>query len=150
MKDLHSFKRGDKVRLVNTNITQNAAPRLDRGYYDDILRGAEGEVLNASPQHSLLTVNFARGGTTVLLHWRLEAVKTEKPAPVVPTLPMTKAVLDLLKQKGTLTSLEAQGVLRCRSLSKRISELKQLGWPIFREMKWDTTGQRYARYSLAL
>lgn len=79
-----------------------------------------------------------------------ESLKLKEPAPVVPTLPMTKAVLDLLKKKGTLTSLEAQGVLRCRSLSKRISELKQLGWPIFREMKWDTTGQRYARYSLVL
>ncbi|WP_079211902.1 helix-turn-helix domain-containing protein [Brucella pituitosa] len=151
MKDLHSFKRGDKVRLVNANVSLNrqASPFV-RGDYDGIPKGAEGEVLHASPNNDLLTVHFTQGGTTVLLHWRLEAVKAEKPAPVVPTLPMTKAVLDLLKQKGTLTSLEAQGVLRCRSLSKRISELKQLGWPIFREMKWDTTGQRYARYSLAL
>ncbi|WP_409063200.1 helix-turn-helix domain-containing protein [Brucella sp. 2716] len=61
---------------------------------------------------------------------------------------MTAAVLDLLKSKGSLTSLEAQGVLRCRSLSKRISELTRLGWPITRVLKEDTTGQRYARYSL--
>lgn len=68
--------------------------------------------------------------------------------PQEPSKPMTKAVLDLLKAKGTLTSIEAQGVLRCRALSKRISELKELGWNISTAFKKDTTGQRYARYHL--
>lgn len=69
-------------------------------------------------------------------------------APAEPSKPMTKAVLDLLKAKGSLTSIEAQGVLRCRALAKRISELRDLGWTIARELKTDTTGQRYARYHL--
>ncbi|WPM81391.1 helix-turn-helix domain-containing protein [Brucella pseudintermedia] len=79
---------------------------------------------------------------------RLGLTPNGKAAPVQPTAKMTAAVLDLLKSKGSLTALEAQGVLRCRSLSKRISELKRLGWSISRELKEDTTGQRYARYSL--
>lgn len=65
-----------------------------------------------------------------------------------PTAPMTAAVLDLLKSKGSVTSMEANGVIKCRSLSKRISELKALGWNIKSEIKRDHSDQRYARYHL--
>ncbi|MGN6552103.1 MAG: helix-turn-helix domain-containing protein [Pararhizobium sp.] len=68
--------------------------------------------------------------------------------PVYPKAPQTRAVLDMLKRKGSMTSIEAGGVLRVRSLSKRITELRRLGWPIIRELKKDPTGQRYARYHL--
>ncbi len=77
-------------------------------------------------------------------------VEAAPAAPQEPAKPMTKAVLDLLKVKGSLTSIEAQGVLRCRALPKRISELKDLGWKIITELKNDTTGQRYARYHLEI
>jgi hypothetical protein len=69
--------------------------------------------------------------------------------PVEPTAPMTAQVLQMLRKKGDVTSIEAQGVLRCRSLSKRISELKRLGHKISRTLHEDHTGQRYARYILA-
>ncbi len=72
--------------------------------------------------------------------------KDEKP--VEPTAPMTKAVLDLMRRKGAITQMEAQGVLRCRALPRRIADLKDLGHKIVREMKVDPTGQRYARYHL--
>ncbi|MDX0568138.1 hypothetical protein GOL81_23105 [Sinorhizobium medicae] len=62
--------------------------------------------------------------------------------------PQTKQVLDLLKAKGSLTAIEAGGVLRARSLAKRISELKEAGVAIIAENKLDHTGQRYARYHL--
>lgn len=65
-----------------------------------------------------------------------------------PTAPMTKSVLDLLRRKGAITSLEAQGVLRCRRLPARILELKRLGHRIVTELKFDPTGQKYARYHL--
>lgn len=85
--------------------------------------------------------------------FRIEQSKTQ---PVTPSAPMARAVLDLIKAKGSLTSLEASGVLKCRDLPKRISELKSLGWPIKRELKNEVTmkggvpvkGQRYARYYL--
>ncbi|MER8422455.1 helix-turn-helix domain-containing protein [Mesorhizobium sp. M1403] len=65
-----------------------------------------------------------------------------------PTAPMQKAVLDLLRRKGAITSMEAQGVLRCRQLPARVLELKRLGHSIVTEMKLDHTGQKYARYHL--
>jgi hypothetical protein len=69
--------------------------------------------------------------------------------PIEPTAPMTSQVLQMLRKKGDVTSIEAQGVLRCRSLSKRITELKRLGHKINRTLHEDHTGQRYARYILA-
>jgi hypothetical protein len=60
--------------------------------------------------------------------------------------PQTYQVLRLLKSKGSTTQLEAGGVLRVRSLTKRISELRALGCSISSEFKRDHTGQRYARY----
>ncbi|MBY5849811.1 hypothetical protein HFN51_04465 [Rhizobium leguminosarum] len=83
------------------------------------------------------------------------AAAEAKPAPVVPsepqepTAPMTAQVLQMLRRKGDVTTIEAQGVLRCRSLSKRITELKRLGHNITRTLHNDHTGQRYARYILA-
>lgn len=81
------------------------------------------------------------------------AMKAPKPAPVapkMPTAPMTKAVLEVLQAKGSLTGLEAGGVLKCRSLPKRICELKALGWKIGVVYKMDPRDrQRYAHYSLA-
>jgi hypothetical protein len=65
-----------------------------------------------------------------------------------PTAPMSKAVLDLMRRKGAVTCLEAQGVLRCRSLPRRILDLKNLGHKIVTELKVDPTGQKYARYHL--
>jgi len=65
-----------------------------------------------------------------------------------PSAPMTAAVLDLLRRKGAVTQVEAQAVLRCRSLARRILDLKHLGHKIVTEMKVDNTGQRYARYHL--
>jgi len=71
-----------------------------------------------------------------------------KAAPKEPTAPMQRAVLDLLRRKGAITSMEAQGVLRCRQLPARILELKRLGHGIITQMKLDHTGQKYARYHL--
>ncbi|CAM5598539.1 hypothetical protein MAUB1S_10121 [Mycolicibacterium aubagnense] len=63
-----------------------------------------------------------------------------------PSAPMAKSVLAHLRSKGSITSMEAQGVLRCRQLPARILELKRLGHLISTEIKLDPTGQRYARY----
>lgn len=80
--------------------------------------------------------------------YKLEDVEAVETSPIEPRAPMTKAVLDLLRRKGAITQMEAQGVLRCRALPKRISELKELGHKIVRELKVDPLGQRYARYHL--
>lgn len=147
MQNAHNFTKGTTVRLVETRQADyHGQPSGEPlGHYEGIPEGSEGEVIQGHERSSFVSVRFG-SSITSLYHWRLAlAVK----APVKPTAKMTAAVLNLLQTKGTLTSLEAQGVLRCRSLSKRISELKQLGWKISRELKKDTTGQTYARYSLA-
>ncbi|MBY5581876.1 helix-turn-helix domain-containing protein [Rhizobium leguminosarum] len=80
---------------------------------------------------------------------RLTSLPVIPAEPIEPTAPMTAQVLQMLRKKGDVTTIEAQGVLRCRSLSKRITELKRLGHKITRTLHEDHTGQRYARYILA-
>lgn len=62
--------------------------------------------------------------------------------------PLTQKVLDHLRETGDISGIEASALYRCRDLPKRISEIKQSGFTIVREMKSDPTGQRYARYFL--
>ena len=149
MNTEYDFKVGDKVALTDTRPSDIYCRPVGSHLveHDGVLRNSEGVIVSAHPISRTVSVQFS-GHITSVFRWRLKAV-TEKAAPVQPTAKMTASVLELLQQKGSLTSLEAQGVLRCRSLSKRISELKRLGWSITRELKEDTTGQRYARYSLA-
>lgn len=85
-------------------------------------------------------------------HWYVQPCNMTLVAkqPKEPSAPMQRAVLDLLRRKGAITSMEAQGVLRCRQLPARVLELKRLGHDIVTEMKLDHTGQKYARYHLQL
>jgi len=62
--------------------------------------------------------------------------------------PMAKDILEHLKKKGSISPLEAGALYKCRSLSRRICDLKDAGYVINRELKKDITGQKYARYSL--
>jgi hypothetical protein len=62
--------------------------------------------------------------------------------------PQAGKILALLKTKGSVTALEAAGVIRARSLSRRICDLKEAGYTIVTTLSNDTTGQRYARYYL--
>ncbi len=86
---------------------------------------------------------------TVHIHVSHLGIHKRRPKMTMDRLPpQTKEVLSLLKSKGSLTAIEAGGVIRARSLAKRISELKEAGAPITTETKHDHTGQRYARYHL--
>jgi hypothetical protein len=59
---------------------------------------------------------------------------------------MNTLIFRHLFNKGSITAVEAQAIYRCRSLSRRICDLKAEGFLIDSEMKVDQTGQRYARY----
>ncbi|WP_187971126.1 helix-turn-helix domain-containing protein [Aquibium microcysteis] len=65
---------------------------------------------------------------------------------VHPSKTMKQLVLDHLKAGNDVSGIEAAALWRCRDLPKRISELRQDGHRIVREMRMDSTGQRYARY----
>lgn len=65
---------------------------------------------------------------------------------VSPNKTMCDTILDHLKQRGNISALEAHGMYKCRSLSRRICDLKARGYIIRAVMKVDNAGQRYARY----
>ena len=63
--------------------------------------------------------------------------------------PQTRAVLEHLYLAGSITNVEANAVLKCRSVSKRISELEDAHYGIRRTRHVDSQGQRYVRYALS-
>lgn len=57
-------------------------------------------------------------------------------------------VLSHLIQRGSLSPLEARNTYRVERLASRITELKQRGVSIRREMRRDESDHKYARYFL--
>lgn len=63
--------------------------------------------------------------------------------------PQTKTVLDHLHAAGTISGVEAAAMYRVRSLTKRIHELRTMGYDIKSVHKTDPVNrQRYVRYVL--
>ena len=61
--------------------------------------------------------------------------------------PQTHQVLCHLITAGSITNVEAHAVLKCRSVSKRISELvNTYGIDVAKLHRRDSTGQRFVRY----
>ncbi len=64
--------------------------------------------------------------------------------------PQQRILLAHLRERATagLSQFEALHLYRIASLSRRITDLRQAGVPIRREMRKDPTGRAYARYFL--
>ena len=63
--------------------------------------------------------------------------------------PQTHQVLHHLIAAGSITNVEAHAVLKCRSVSKRISDLVNIhGIEVAKLHRRDSTGQRFVRYVL--
>lgn len=62
--------------------------------------------------------------------------------------PMTQLILDHLKSGRTITAVEAAALWRVRSLTKRIHEIRSMGFNVVSHPQQDSTGQRYVRYRL--
>jgi hypothetical protein len=56
-------------------------------------------------------------------------------------------ILDYIRNKGSITTMEAFQELGCTRLSGRIYDLREQGIPISKEMV-EANGKRFARYSL--
>lgn len=64
--------------------------------------------------------------------------------------PQATTVLRHIRRAGSITQREALVDHSVQSLTRRITELRDAGIPIKRELRHHPlTGQRYARYSLA-
>jgi len=62
--------------------------------------------------------------------------------------PMGELLLSHLLAGNSITNVKAQALWRCRALPKRISELRQQGYPIKAEWRKDSTGQPYKHYQI--
>jgi hypothetical protein len=60
----------------------------------------------------------------------------------------TKQILEYLKEGHTISPAEALIRCGCFRLAARINDLRNQGHEIKSEMRKDTNGKRYARYSL--
>lgn len=60
----------------------------------------------------------------------------------------TDKILDHLRKVGSISFVEANDLYRCRSLTRRIKDLREAGHEIVSEWRKDITGQKYTRYSL--
>ena len=57
-------------------------------------------------------------------------------------------IMDHMRDKGSISFLEAFGVYRIFNLKGRIADLRGRGEVIYTTMKTDETGKKYAEYSL--
>lgn len=123
------LKHGDKVELpdgvftvdkVSNGLGSNASPCIE---FTD--RGEDGHW-------------FVVGPEPTYLHSR---------KPLSPSTPQTRKVLKLL-ERGHLTRLTAMhyGVM---NLTARIADLRNLGWTVDCNVKRDSEGNRYGRFTLA-
>lgn len=63
--------------------------------------------------------------------------------------PQSRIVAAHLAATGSITAVEANAVHRIRSVSRRITELRDHGLNIDKDHKRDVNQQRYVRYVLA-
>lgn len=62
--------------------------------------------------------------------------------------PQTLKIARHLDETGTITGVEAAAIYKCRSLPRRIKDIRDSGIKVGSEIKHDLTGQRYTRYTL--
>lgn len=144
------FKVGDRIRIVD---------------YDGNLNGRLATVTAVRPKDSPIMIDFlatvdgwpdsfsfvpgadAWQGVAGYQFFNREVELVERKTEHL--APQTAKVLKMLETKGHLTAIEAAAVAKVRSLTKRIHELRQVGYVIRSEWKRDTEGQRYVRYHFA-
>jgi hypothetical protein len=64
--------------------------------------------------------------------------------------PQMKTLLEHLQKHNNISQAEASLLYKIRALPRRISDLKEAGINIRRELRVDPTGDRYARYFLVV
>lgn len=63
--------------------------------------------------------------------------------------PQSKTVLRHLKKLGDITPAEALIVYGISRLAACVYDIRKIGYPVYKEMRQDAQGHKYARYTLA-
>lgn len=142
-------KKKARAKRIATSLTGRRFTLISIpvGMEQVLTTGMKGTMLQTGQETP--SVVFDNHPTLRFIHTSHMGIHKPRAKMTMAKLPaQTKEVLSLLRSKGSLTAIEAGGVIRARSLSKRVSELKEAGVDIQTETKFDHTGQRYARYHL--
>jgi hypothetical protein len=126
-----TFKVGDRVRTTGASI-------------HGVPEGTLGTIIGVDRTSASfpITVNFeckSGGG------WPVSPFEIGR---VGALAPQTAKVLSILRAKGSLTAVEAAAIAKVRSLTRRITDLREAGFSVLSETRRDTEGQRYVRYYL--
>lgn len=162
--DALEFRRGGGIAIGSTVRVKKDGVVF--GQYD--LEGREGTVVDRWVNDDrILLVDFGEGfnghtgnGSTARgkdfpkkTHWYvpmdgLEVIQKSKREKKKRLTPQSRQVLEMIQRTGRITGVQAWNVLKVRSLSRRIADLKTAGYNIISTMKTDHLGQRYAEYTL--
>lgn len=140
------YKTGDKVKLAtNTPHARAFTHAINKG----LLGKGSTLIIKRVERNGKLLVKAEEVPEHMIQIVRVSDIEPIPQEPQQPSAPMTVKVLQLLQAKGSLTALEAGGVLKCRMLPYQIHQLRNLGWKIRTEHKKDPIdNQRYARYHI--
>lgn len=134
------YNIGDKVRL--------------RVSVCDIPVGVAGVVTNVCPMTDIFPVIVKFDGVGQNLPVRLTEIEpdvkqhTAKPRARRATQPVNVKVLKHLRDRGSISPVEAMAVYGISRLAPAIHDLRSAGYPITTKLSRDSTGKRYARYYL--
>ena len=62
--------------------------------------------------------------------------------------PQSLQIASHLVEVKSISGIEAAAMFKCRSLPRRIKDIRDAGVEVSSAIKHDTTGQRYVRYTL--
>lgn len=128
----HPFAIGSRVKVV--------------GFKGSDLHGREGKVIAYNKDFAYpieVLLDGDEGSSGAYGHHEVELLTPKR------LTPQAAHVLQMMKDTGRVTAVQAWNVLKVRSLPRRIRDIKEAGYRVFTEFKKDHTGQRYAEYTLA-
>lgn len=146
-----TFRPALDVTAAHYRVTGFAAWPDGEGKYGWYVDEDELELVVPSPSRPVYTIepqDVTRGVKVASVKPKRDRDVPSKPLAKSSLTPQCQKLLTLLETKGSVTTLEAPGVYRIRSLPRRISDLKEAGYSIVSHLDKDVTGQRYARYYL--
>lgn len=147
---MQKFKEGDRVRILYNHSGAVANPPLwwdfRRMEGDNITHGTVERV----EKDGLVSVKADGGHSQIVPISAITHAHAEGGRRKATINPKSQLglILDHLLSGKTITRVVAASLYRVASLSRRITDLRERGYPISVRMKQDHTGRMYAEYSI--